>query len=378
MTAKIIRHLTHKTGWFQFSRDYDPLIVGPLLAEAETLHRVLLDLPILPDLLAQLDKDLIRRSIMGTAAIEGNPLSEEEVGEIIESPEKAKSKAEKEIANLSRAYAIFKEKPRPDEPFLLSEEFIRETHQIISEGTLADGLPGVYRNVTVKVGDPAHGGVYTPPKTLDDVKTLMGLFIDWINSPELLAEHPLLRANLAHYHLAKIHPFSDGNGRVARYIEAALLRQTGYRYLFKVVTNYYYKEIDNYYIAFSESEKNNDDITSFIKFSLQLFILSLSEVKGRVVVGLKFALIKEYIMWSRDNRNITERQCSLLLALLNYGPLKKFDLISLFSDSLFASLYKKVSESTARRDLKHLVVGKFLIFNEGLYRLNLRMMSVAD
>ncbi|MGE4552403.1 MAG: hypothetical protein AB7D57_04795, partial [Desulfovibrionaceae bacterium] len=72
--------LTFKSGNVPFSRNIQEWkgIVGDLTV-FEVLLLSLGQLPILPALAARLESDLIRRAIFGTAAIEGNPLTEEQV-----------------------------------------------------------------------------------------------------------------------------------------------------------------------------------------------------------------------------------------------------------------------------------------------------------
>ena len=96
---------------FYFSRKYDEDIIEPLLNESASLYKTIFDLPVLQSLYSQLEEEIIRRSIHGTAALEGNPLSEERVGEIIAAPENVKSnqRAEKEIRNLQMAYNLVKD-----------------------------------------------------------------------------------------------------------------------------------------------------------------------------------------------------------------------------------------------------------------------------
>jgi Fic family protein len=95
--------------------------------------------------------------------------------------------------------------------------------------------------------------------------------MDWINSEELLREDAAIRAALAHYYFALIHPFGNGNGRTARAIEALLLKNDAKIKFFVCVmlSNFYYKNIDNYFRAFSLSERNATyDVTPFLEFFL--------------------------------------------------------------------------------------------------------------
>lgn len=72
-------HLTCKAAKFRFCETYRKEGVDLLLAKAVILNETVTDLPILPDMVSQVETELIRQSIFGTAAIEGNPLSQEEV-----------------------------------------------------------------------------------------------------------------------------------------------------------------------------------------------------------------------------------------------------------------------------------------------------------
>ena len=137
------------------------------------------------------------------------------------------------------------------------EEEVKLLHKMITDGCMdeKDGIPGNYRNHEVKVGDEKHGGVYKPPKCLDDIRNLMKAYINWLNSKEVLSEDLIIRPALAHFYLGMIHPFGDGNGRLSRVIEALLLKSAGMKFVSPMLSNYYYKNIDDYYWAFSLSEK---------------------------------------------------------------------------------------------------------------------------
>ena len=68
---------------------------------------------------------------------------------------------------------------------------------------------GHFRQTQVYIG----GHVPPPPSNLD---ILMEHFLNWLNNPTTLMMHPVRMAALAHYKLAYIHPFTDGNGRTSR------------------------------------------------------------------------------------------------------------------------------------------------------------------
>ena len=225
-------------------------------------------------------------SIFGTAAIEGNPLTEEKVGEIISESDRPayQENPEIEIANLKKAYDFIKSLKNTEKPFNLEEDLIKEVHTLVTINAKYElNNPGRYRNHKVQVGDQRHGGMHTPPKCLEDVQKLMKEYVKWINSGELQETDTPIRAALAHYYLGLIHPFGDGNGRTARLIEALIMQNGGIRYVPVMLSNYYYRNIDDYFRAFSNSIRSKEhDVTPFIEFVLDGCIESSREIKDRI------------------------------------------------------------------------------------------------
>jgi Fic family protein len=370
--------LTFKSGNFVLSRKYDEGKLLPSLLEAKILYETVKDLPILPELSAQIEEELIRRSIFGTAALEGNPLTEERVEQIIAAPaeDNKMGRAEKEIRNLKAAYELFiRGRQVPVSIFKLEEDHIKEIHSLITRDIEHEyNVPGQYRNHLVKVGDAEHGGVYTSPKVLADIQTLMREFIQWINSEEILKLDPVIRAALAHYHFGLIHPFADGNGRTARIIEAFMMRLVGMRYVPIMLSNFYYRNMDDYFWAFSKARKSEEhDVMPFVGFVLKGVVESLNVIKGRIIFFIREFTLRDYYSFLRTGKKITQRQYDLLLTLLD--KLIPFVLGDLFTISPFNVLYRNVSERTARRDLKKLSDARLLYVTEGKYHVNVRVLE---
>lgn len=370
--------MTFKAGKFVFCDQYDKPQIEKQLVEAATLNSAISDLPILPKWSSQIDPELLYSSVAGTAAIEGNALVAEEVraldeGKIPDAGHTAKDKLE--ITNLIGAYRLLDERQAmPSTAHLLAESHIRDLHRQITIGLpYEDNIPGVYRNGMVKVGDKAHGGIYTPPKIIEDVEMLMREFIEWINSGDLLNENAFVRAALAHYHFSLIHPFWDGNGRVARLVEALLLQSEGIRYVPKMLSNYYYRHVDDYYRAFSDTIRAEKDVTPFLEFNLRGVIESLQTMKTRIANLIRMLVMREHLHLLGSNKTISKRQNDLITLLLDDSSGKQFTLHELQKSLPYSMLYRKVSEMTARRDLKNLLDRKLLVVDaDGRYSLNLR------
>ncbi len=369
---------TFKSGIFAFSFNFDRgKLAGPL-GQAQMLYATVAEIPILPDLAARLEEELIKRSIFGTAAIEGNPLSEEAVNKVLDQEKTKKNleRAEKQIRNLKEAYKIIKNATFSAEPFILEENLVREFHKVITlDSENPENIPGAYRNRPVKVGDEAHGGIYTPPKILDDIKKLMTEFIQWINSGELLKEDPAIRAGLAHYHIALIHPFENGNGRTARAVEALMMKKAGIKFIPHMMSNYYYSHLDEYFNVFSLSERNeNSDLTPFVEFFLTGLVQSLKAIRGRMFRFIRKFTLRDYYLFLRKKRTVTQRQGDLLHLLLD-SP-EEFSLKEMHEKEKFRAIYRKVSERTARRDLQKLKAMRLLSEKQdGKFELNWRFLE---
>ncbi len=104
----------------------------------------------------------------------------------------------------------------------ITEAFVRELHKRAVDGLDAingegDSSPGQYRREPVKILNAAH----TPPDP-GDVPALMSDLLDWLDEP-VAPQFQLIRIALAHWRFVWIHPFRNGNGRVARLLTYALL-----------------------------------------------------------------------------------------------------------------------------------------------------------
>lgn len=364
--------LTHKAGKWKFSAQCDQATVYPLLVRAETLYEAVRAIPILPEWQARLKTELIKRSIHGTAAIEGNPLTLEEVGAELQNPGTSGS-AQAEIANLKTLYDFLKNKEQLQAP--LSESLIKDFHAVLMKGLVVDGNPpGHYRTACVKVGDAAHGGVYTPPRILKDIADLMAAFMGWYDSNAMRQLNPLLQGACVHYYLARIHPFRDGNGRTARFAEAYVLAQNGLELIAPMLSNHYYLRQDDYFSVFSATAKT--DMTPFFSFVLSGVYESLKTVQQEIIPLLEKFIMRDFITFLRRTKKINDRQRALLEMLLEH-PRREITLDALFSDPLFRGYYVgKVSTMTARRDLHKLRTEELLIEGTAGLVLNWKYLSM--
>lgn len=369
--------LTFKSGKFYFTTGSETEQIKGLIIQATVLNETITELPILPELSSRINPDIMYSSIAGTAAIEGNPITKDDVRKIAdgEDSDDYTQKHRQEIMNLIEAYTYMDSLIPVVEPLPVTEELVLHLHSLITKNVLHDrNVPGKYRDGLVHVGDNAHGGVYTPPKILPDVKNLMSVYLEWINSDELTGISPFIRGALAHYYLCIIHPFWDGNGRTARLLEAILLHSAAFRFVPKDLSNYYYRNVDSYYIAISDSIRLKKDNSPFLEFSLGGIVASLQAVKTLIIFFIRKFALRDFYRYLKQIKDISNRQYELLNLLLDNAD--SFSLGDLNEKRPLSILYREVSVQTARRDMKKLTDSNLLKRDEeGKYSLNLKILG---
>ena len=196
--------------------------------------------PLPPTVIAQVEQKLRLEANYHSNAIEGNTLSLGETRSLILHGLTAHGKPMRDhldIEGHDAAVKAIEDAVRNDDR--LNEVFIRNLHKaLLKEPYQADAVTQDGRRVkrTITIGDykttpnnviASTGETYyfTPP---EQVKPAMTDLIDWYREQEQEAEHPLIIAATFHYRFVRIHPFDDGNGRMARLLMNMILIRHGY------------------------------------------------------------------------------------------------------------------------------------------------------
>lgn len=154
-------------------------------------------------------------------ALEGSTLTENETKLVVEEGITIGGKTVRELKEaLNHATLV-------DELFAvasgkkpITENLIKAWHGILLKDIDAENA-GQYRKVSISV--TGSNEIFPASK---DVPKLMAEFFDWFQKAS--GDHPVTLATLAHWKLVKIHPFIDGNGRMARLMLNLILMQQGY------------------------------------------------------------------------------------------------------------------------------------------------------
>jgi Fic family protein len=176
----------------------------------------------------------------------------------------------------------------------------------------------------------------------------MNTFINWFNTPTADTD-PVLKAAIAHLWFVTIHPFDDGNGRIARAVtdmQLAWADKTAQR--FYSMSAQIRKERNAYYDILEQTQKGNLDITEWLHWFLQCMSRAIA-----ASAQLLQSVLRKASFWKQhENTTLNQRQVLLLNKLLDGFEGK-------LNSSKWAAI-TKTSGDTALRDIQDLLNKKIL------------------
>ena len=211
------------------------------------------------------------RSVHSSLAIEANSLSQNEVRDVIDG--KTVIGPEKEIQEVKNAFKAYDLLGSFD-PYSLRD--LKKLHAVMTYMTVDES--GVFRNRNEGVFDGDECIFMAPPPNM--VPDLMRALFSWMRK-EKRELHPLILSSVFHYEFVFIHPFLDGNGRMARLWQTAILSEWDPVFQNIPIENQIYEYQDEYYkaIAASNSAGNSN---AFIEFMLEKIDLALDRFLQQV------------------------------------------------------------------------------------------------
>lgn len=233
----------------------------------------------------------------------------------------------------------------------LNHNQLFEWHKMITNGRRDLKAIGKYRThedpmqvVSGRLDKPTVHFEAPPSKI---VQKEMSQFITWFNKvhePENTSILPLVKAGLSHFYFVSIHPFEDGNGRIARAIaEKSIALSTGQPTLISL-SHAIEAQQKEYYLAL-ENNNTTLDVTNWLLY----FGETILEAQQNTIKRIDF-IIDKTRFFDRFRNQLNERQLKVITRLFDAG-------YTSFIGGLSAEKYTKIaktSASTATRDLKDL------------------------
>lgn len=321
---------------------YTPKIINAL-ALIERLYGQLLGEKLIPSLSLKLSQENQVLATHHSTSIEGNPLSPKDVTNIVLNDQIPTTKSEKEVKNyfaaLNKMFVLANRKSP------ITSKMVLMLHHTLMEGIEKKDL-GVFRNEAVFVGHRTKEEIvvkHNPPHhSQKEIEKALGELFAWLDffSDDL---HPLIKGGIFHHQFAYIHPFFDGNGRLARILTAYYLLLREYMVVkFFILDDYYDIDRQNYSDLLHSADSG--DSTQWLEYFLEGIAYSLQASLARIL-DLKKESVEE--VTGEKRVLVTPREEDVIEIVLDKKAIKTPDVQEALlvtrqqAHALLASLVKK-------------------------------------
>src|SRR4051812_25722955 len=183
-----------------------PILLG-LVEQVAALRERILAAAVQVPWIPALQKDTRIRNAHSSTAIEGNPLTLEQVRAIEEGRDipATAQRSRREVANYFAGLRFVEKNAQRS---VVTHTEILKLHRIMAGDVMDQGTAGHYRTIRVRVGSHIAPAV-------ERVQPMMSDLLEWWNK-EAREVSPVVSAAIVHHQFETIHPFADGNGRTGR------------------------------------------------------------------------------------------------------------------------------------------------------------------
>lgn len=290
--------------------------------------------------------ELLSTEAVKTSAIEGEVLDRDSVQSSVRRQFGLQTDhrrvSEKEAGIAEMMVSLYRSFDKP-----LTHKMLHDWHRMLMRGRGDVRLVGAYRKhvepMQVVSGPVDHPRIHFEAPPSLKVPAEMDQFIKWFNQSEDLPA--LLRSSLAHLYFVSIHPYEDGNGRLARALSEKVLAQavgeptlTALSFQIESERKHYYKQL--------ELSNKDVEVTSWLDY----FSREILSAQAWTLRQVRF-LVEKTKLYDQLRNRLNERQQKVLERLFREGP-------DGFKGGLSAENYTaiaKCSRATTTRDLADLV-----------------------
>jgi len=322
------------------------------IASIEAAEETIRHAPLLPLWEKEFKDDAVVRSVHHGTHIEGNKLDKSEAKNVLLGKDVVgRPRDIQEVINYRKVIELIDEEARR-KINKITEPLIKKLHRVTTDKILPQEQIGEYRTNQVVVRNSQTGEITFRPPAPIQIPFLMREFIYWINSKNKDEIHPILKAAIAHHQLVFIHPYIDGNGRVARALATLILFIEGYdiRRFFSF-EEYYDKDAKSYYENLQKA--SNGNMTSWLEYFTYGAAREFDKVREKVLKLSRDIKLKE--KFGGQQIFLTERQVKIMEYIQEVGYLQNQN---------FSSLFPDISEDSVLRDL-HDLSGKGIVKKVG-------------
>lgn len=288
---------------------------------------------------------------LGSAKIEGNNTTLSEYIEKIIEKNDIKDEQQIEIKNIEKALEFIENNTNEKTQF--NRAYISQLHKIIMQNLTpppngeGSNYPGILRKHNVSIKKAKHN-----PPEFCVLQEYFDEFIRFINSDHK-KQYQLLMIAIAHHRFAYIHPFDNGNGRLGRLINYALLIKLGFKLEGDRIINpssVFYSNRNKYYDKLAQADSLKDkDVLDWCYY----FLSGLKNEIRKIDVLLDKKYVKEKILlpsinFALDRENITAKEYKILKYIINKEDMfmksQELDFLGLYNSKQKARLMAKLKD----------------------------------
>ncbi|MFA5232247.1 MAG: Fic family protein [Candidatus Paceibacterota bacterium] len=291
---------------------------------------------------------------IASSQLEGASTSREMAKKFLREGRRPKNYSEQMIFNNYLTMKLLEEDFKDRE---MNKNILLKLHGLITKDTpTSDGEQPRIRNEKDKIyvtDDKREEIIYHKAPDINFVNIEIEKLISFTNDQEDNSQfiHPIIKAIMIHFWMGYLHPFTDGNGRLARVLFYWYLLKKGYwAFAYLPISKVIKKSPAQYKMAYVYSEQDDYDITYFIDYNIKKIELAVKEFKEYLNQKTKENTTMK--VTSKLAHKFNERQIALL-QYFNGDPTENTSLKMHMNTN-------QVSKNTALKDLKSLVKSGFL------------------
>lgn len=295
------------------------------------------------------------RNVQGSNSIEGYVAGLDDAAAVVVGEEPLDSDVETRLALEGYRNAMtYVLQLSGDDDFVYSEQLIKSLHFMMTSYSL-NNRPGLWRAGAIYVQREDDGEVVYEDVDIGEVPTLMAELVTELNSQRDLP--PVIGAAMAHLNLVMVHPFKDGNGRMARALQSLVLARQGVLSpVFMSVEEYLGRNTQMYYDVLAEVGKGSwqpaNDARPWIRFMLTAHLRQARTLLNRTSESERMWRELEALV---AQNHLSDRTVTALFDAAYGLRIRNATYRAVLGDS-----GEEITEQTASSDLRRLVEADLL------------------
>lgn len=301
----------------------------------------------------KLKKDAIERMAYYSAHLDGNDLSHEQVQDLLDGKEVIGSSTNiNEILSYKKAHNFATSiinSIGPGKPYHLTQDTINEIHRLLTENILPPHLTGKYREKQIIIRNTQTGEIsYTPPPAVE-VGFMLEDLVNWVNSRQGKAFHPVIKAGIIHFEMIRIHPFTATNAKTTQLLTYLVLSLDNYHFHQYLCLEEFYDHSPLRYFSLAQKvarqkvlDSSERDLTEWLEYFVEGLASEATGIRNKVSRVSRESHIKDKFGFGIE---LNERQMIILEYLRRHSSMMNKDFRKIFPD---------FSDDTVLRELKFL------------------------